>query len=72
MNVAMVLLLFATVLVLDGRIVWKGTPRGVKIIYFSMLLPSFVLLLLYSLDVPVPALGSAITRALKAMLPFVS
>lgn len=72
MNVAMVLVLFAGVLALDGRTIWKGTSTGVKIIYFSMLLPSFVVLLLYSLDIPLPAPGSAMTRALKAMLPFVS
>lgn len=72
MNVTMVLLLFAAVLIIDGRGIWKEAPRGVKIAYVALMLPSFVVMLLYGLNIPLPAPGSAITRALKEIFSFVS
>lgn len=72
MNITMVLFLFAAVLVIDRKGIWKEAPRGVKIAYVALMLPSFVVMLLYGLDISLPAPGSAITRALKAILPFVS
>lgn len=68
MRVLMVLTLFAAVLALDARLVLKGAARSLKAIYFSMIIPSFVLLLLYSLDVPLPAVGTAITSALEKIV----
>lgn len=70
MNVIMVLLLFAAVVIIDGRGVWKNAPRVVKIAYAAMILPSFVVMLLYGLNIRLPALGSAITRVLKEIFTF--
>lgn len=70
MNITMVLLLFAAVLVIDRKGIWKNAPRVVKIAYAAMILPSFVVMLLYSLNIRLPALGSAITRVLKEIFTF--
>lgn len=70
MNITMVLFLFAAVLLIDGRGIWKDAPRGVKIAYVALMLPSFVVILLYSVSIPLPALGSAITRIMKEIFPF--
>lgn len=69
MRTAIVLALFASVLLLDGKTQMQGAVKRVKIIYLSILIPSFVILMLFSLDIPVPAFGSALIKALTAVFP---
>ena len=72
MNVFIVLVLFAGVAALDGRSLWKKERWGMRGLYLALLLPSFVVLLLYGAKVPLPAPGAGILQALIAMLPFIS
>lgn len=68
----MVVALFAAVAVLDGRVLWKKERRGMKVLYLALVLPSFVVLLLYGAKVPLPAPGAGITLVLSALFPFIS
>lgn len=64
----MVVLLYASVIVYDLNTEPSGLSKKTKILYFSFLLVSFVVLALYALGVPIPSPSQAITQALDALL----
>ncbi len=68
MRIAMVLFLFAAVLPLDTRPALKGASKTLKIIYFSIMILSFVLLMIYSIGIQMPAPGTAISNFIEKMV----
>jgi len=67
MLTAIVLALFLLAPLIDGLTILKRTAKKVKIVYFSLMLVSFCVLMLYSLSIPVPSPAGAITDAIEAI-----
>ncbi|MEA5016545.1 MAG: hypothetical protein VB099_18490 [Candidatus Limiplasma sp.] len=67
-----VLLLYASVLAYDLCTAPNEVSKRTKAVYFSLMLISFVLLVLHSLDVSVPSPSDAITHVLDALFPIQS
>ena len=64
----LVVVLYASVILYDLLTEPSAVSRRTKILYFSLMLISFVILVLYTLDVPVPSPSEAIMEALDALL----
>lgn len=67
MLTAMVLFLFLPAVLLECMTVLKHAEKKVKIIHFSIMLISFCVLMLYSLDVPVPSPSDLIKGLVEAI-----
>lgn len=64
----LVVLLYGSVIVYDILTKPSAVDKRTKILYYSLMLISFVILILYTLDIPVPSPSEAIMEALDALL----
>ena len=63
-----VLFLYLIIIPYDYAVYFnKLEPRG-KVVYFTLMLISFYILILHSLEISIPPLGKAIINVLKALL----
>ena len=67
MLTAMVIALFGSILAVDGRKNLKGVGLKHKLVYLSLLGVSFCVLILYSVDIPVPSPTNAIEAIIDAL-----
>lgn len=67
MLTAIVIILFLTAMCVEHMTILKGAEKKVKIIHFSLMLVSFCVLMLYSMNVSFPSLTSFITRTIDAI-----
>ncbi|MEA4892284.1 MAG: hypothetical protein VB085_06950 [Peptococcaceae bacterium] len=76
MLTVIVLFLFSAVMVIESLTARKGAGlkkagKQIKIMYYFMMLASFCILLLYSLEIPVPSPAKGITGLLDAVFRLV-
>ena len=64
----LVVLLYGSVILYDMLTKPSAVSMRTKILYFSLMLISFVILILYTLDIPVPSPSEAIMEALDALM----
>ncbi len=64
----LVVLLFGSVILYDVFTKPSAVDKRTKILYYSLMLISFVILILYTLDIPVPSPSEAIMEALDALM----
>lgn len=67
MLTAIVLILFLPAMYFDHMTVLKQAEKKEKIIHFSIMLVSFCVLILYSLDISVPSPAGPIINAIDAI-----
>lgn len=68
MILAILCAVYVSVLLLDFRSLAKQLAPGVRVFYLVLLSVSFVILILYELDVPVPSPSKPIEQAIQALL----
>ena len=69
MTTAIVVVLFAFILVKDIFPHWKSTEVKDKIIYCAFMLASFSVLILYTFNIPVPSPTDPIRNLIDAIFP---
>lgn len=67
MLTAIVLFLFLLATIIELMTVLKNAEKKVKIIHLSMMLISFCVLMLYSLDITVPSPSGVIVSVIEAV-----
>ncbi len=69
MNTAIVVLLFAYILVKDFISHWKNTGVKDKAVYMALMLLSFSVLILFTFDIPVPSPSGPIRDLIDTIFP---
>jgi len=72
MITAIVVILFAYILVKDFIPHWKSTGTKDKFVYGVLMLASFSVLILYTFDVPIPSPTESIRNLVDAIFPMLN
>ncbi len=67
MLTAIILFLFLTVIIYDYKTALKQAEKGIKRIYTVIMLISFIILILDSLQISIPSPNILITKAIDAL-----
>lgn len=69
MITGIVVVFFLAILALDLRPLWKNMNIKIRIVYCSLLLASFCVLVLYTINIPVPSPAIPIIKLIDALFP---
>lgn len=67
-----VVVIFLSILAADLLPKWKNTGTKEKILYCTLMLISFAVLILYTLDVKIPSPTKPITKLIDTLFPMLS
>lgn len=69
MITGIVVIFFLAILALDLRPIWANSNVKIRIVYCSLLLTSFCILVLYTFNVPIPSPAIPIIKLIDALFP---
>lgn len=69
MITGIVVVFFLAILALDLRPLWKNMNIKIRIVYCSLLLVSFCVLVLYTINIPIPSPAIPIIKLIDALFP---